>query len=230
MTGHELAKYRKQKNRTQVQTAKALRVSQTYLSLLESGKRPLTERLQTGAAKFFDLPPTELPSRLASGRLPHVTDAELAADLADLGYTGFGHLRRKRPRRKNPADVLLSALNAPKRDARVVEGLPWLVLTFPDMDWRSAARTAKVYDLQNRLGYVTNVARQLAERSGDALTATRLASEESLLEHSKLAREGTLCNDTMTNAERRWLATNRPEGAKHWNLLADLSPRHLHYA
>lgn len=230
MTGNQLARHRKEKKRTQVQTARALGVSQTYLSLLESGERRLTDDLQAKAAKFFNLSPTELPSRVASGELPSVSDAELASDLADLGYVGFGHLRRKRPHRKNPADVLLSALNGPKRDARVVEGLPWLVLTFPDMDWRSAARTAKVYDLQNRLGYVANVARLLAEREGRASTAARLAREETLLERSKLAVEGTLCNDTMTNAERRWLKSNRPDSAKRWNLLTDLSPRHLNYA
>lgn len=230
MTGRQLEKYRKQKNRTQVQTAKALGVSQTYLSLLESGKRPLTERLQTKAVKFFNLPPTQLPSRLSSPELPHVTDAELAADLADLGYIGFGHLRRKRPRPKNPADVLLNALNSGQRDARVLEALPWLVLTFPDLDWRSTARTARANDLQNRLGFVVNIARRTAEaRSADHRTVAKLKGPEADLEHSRLAREDTLCNENMTNAERQWLAAKRPRGAKHWNLLTGLIPHHLGY-
>lgn len=230
MTGRELTKYRRQKNKTQVQMAKALGVSQTYLSLLESGKRPMTERLQRKAARFLDLRPTELPSKLQFGEPPRATDADLAAELADLGYPGFSHLRRKRPSSKNPADVLLSALNAPQRDARVVEGLPWLVFTFPDLDWPSTARMAKAYDLQNRLGFVVNLARRSAEaRSEDDRTVLKLKEFENALERSRLAREDTLCNDSMTRAERDWLAKERPHEAKHWNLLTGLSPRHLSY-
>jgi transcriptional regulator with XRE-family HTH domain len=227
MTGRQMSQYRKEKKRTQVQTARALGVSQTYLSLLEAGKRPLTDRLQRKAARVFDLPPTEMPAQFASGELRALTDDQLAHDLADLGYTGFSHLKRTRARRKNPADVLLSALNAPKRDARVVEALPWLVLNFPDMKWNELSWAAMAYGLQNRLGYVTNVARRVAERKRQYETVSKLKKHEAELEHSLLAREETLCNETMTQAERNWLAHNRPEEAKHWHLLTDLSPQHL---
>src|SRR3982751_5763725 len=105
MTGRGLAQYRKDNKRTQVEIARLLGVSQTYLSLLEAGKRPLSDRLKRKAARVFDLPPTEVPTRLASGDLRNVTDDQLASDLADLGYTGFSHLRRPRARKKNPADV-----------------------------------------------------------------------------------------------------------------------------
>lgn len=229
MTGYQLARHRKRKRRTQVETAAALKVSQTYLSLLESGKRPLTEQLERKAAKFFDLPPTDVPSRLSSGRLPPVSNAELAADLADLGYNGFAYLRRKRPRRKNPADVLLSALNSPQREARAVEALPWLLLDFPDMNWEEVTRFAKFHDLQNRLGFLVSVAAEMAEIKNDTSLAKLLRSREKDLERSLLAREDTLCNENMTNAERRWLTTNRPENAKRWNLLADLLPRDLNH-
>jgi transcriptional regulator with XRE-family HTH domain len=228
MTGHQLAQYRKEKKKTQVETARALGVSQTYLSLLEAGKRPLTDRLQRKAAKFFDLP-MELPAKLASGELSARSDDQLAADLADLGYTGFSHLRRAHARKQNPADVLLSALNAPKRDARVVEALPWLVLNFTDLKWNEVTRVAKMYDLQNRLGYVANVARRLAEQRGRAEAVAKLKKHEAELERSLLAREDTLCNETMTNAERRWLTENRPDEAKHWHLLTSLSPQYLNY-
>lgn len=229
MTGHQLAQYRKENKRTQVETARALDVSQTYLSLLEAAKRPLTDRLQRKAAKFFDLPPTELPVHLASGELPTVTDGQLVSDLADLGYTGFSHLKRARARKKNPADVLLRALNSRKRDVRLVEALPWLLLSFPNLKWNEVLRVARTYDLQNRLGYVTNVARLLAEREGQHEKAAKLKKYEAELEHSLLAREETLCNETMTQTERNWLANNRPEEAKHWHLLTDLSPQHLSY-
>ncbi len=230
MTGHQLTQYRKEKKRTQVQTAKALGVSQTYLSLLESGKRPMTEHLEKKAAKFFDLPPTEVPSRLSHGEVPPVTDAELAADLADLGYRGFAYLRRKRPRRKNPADVLLSALNAPQREARAVEALPWLLLAFPDMKWNEVTRFAKMNDLQNRLGFLVNVAGQMAEKKNDRSLANLLHTRETELEPSMLAREGTLCNENMTNAERRWLDSNRSLDAKHWRVLTSMTPQSVRYA
>jgi transcriptional regulator with XRE-family HTH domain len=230
MTGHQLAKYRSEKKKTQMETARGLGVSQTYLSLLEAGKRRLTKELQRKAAKFLELPLTELPAQLASGEVPTVTDDQLASDLADLGYTGFSHLRRSRARKKNPADVLLSALKADKRDARLVEALPWLVLNFPDLKWNEVSRMARMYDLQNRLGYVSNVARRLAERSMRHETASKLKAHEAELERSVLAREDTLCNEAMTNAERRWLFENRPDEAKRWHVLTDMSPRHLdHY-
>jgi len=229
MTGHQLAEYRKQNRRTQVATARALGVSQTYLSLLEAGKRPLTGRVQKRAARFFDLQPTELPLHLTSGELPTVTDDQLAADLADLGYPGFAHLRRKRQRRKNPADVLLTGLHANDRDARVVEAFPWLVLAFPDMNWKDLTRTAKIYDLQNRLGYIVSVARLVAEDRGEAEKTAKLRSYEETLAHSRLMREDTLCNESMTNPERRWLAVNRPDEARKWNLLAGLLTRHLNH-
>lgn len=125
--------------------------------------------------------------------------------------------------------MLLSALNSGKRDARLVEALPWVVLAFSDMPWSRLVRTAKAYDLQNRLGYVTNVARRVAEYRGDMETAKKLQRPESELERSLLVREETLCNETMTNAERKWLVTNRTDEAKHWRLLTNLSPKHLEY-
>src|SRR5206468_3733473 len=110
--------------------------------------------------------------------------------LSALGYKGFSHWKPSRP--KNPVDVLLSGLNAKKRDARLVEALPWLVLTFSDMQWDNLVLTAKAYDLQNRLGFVTNIARRLAELSGEETKANKLRKVEAKLEQSKLEREDTL--------------------------------------
>lgn len=228
MTGHQLKQYRKKSRRTQEQAARELGVSQTYLSLLESGKRSLTEELEVLAVKNFDLPLTELPSKARVYAVVNTTDDQLTADLAALGYGGFSHWKPSQT--KNPADVLLSALNAAKRDARLVEALPWLVLEFHDMDWNSLIMTAKAHDLQNRLGFVTNLARRLAEHRGDETKAKKLKNVEEKLEHSKLEREDTLCKDTMTNAERKWLLAERPEEAKLWHLATDLVPQHLRYA
>ena len=230
MTGHQLSQYRKQRKRTQMQTARALGVSQAYLSLLEAGKRPVPTRLQRKAVTFFDLPPTEVPAQLTFGELPVVTDDQLASDLADLGYLGFAHLRRKRPHRKNPADVLFNTLNAPQRDARIMEALPWLILAYPDMEWPQVIRAAKVNDLQNRLGFVVSVARELADARGDTELSEKLGEQEHALDHSRLAREDTFCNARMTNAERKWLTTNRPRTAKRWRILTSLSPKLVRYA
>ncbi|MGC9199192.1 MAG: hypothetical protein ACP5E5_09670 [Acidobacteriaceae bacterium] len=43
------------------------------------------------------------------------------------------------------------------------------------------------------------------------------------LEPFRLAKEDTLCRGSVTQAERAWLRERRPEPAKHWNLLTDLS-------
>jgi len=110
-----------------------------------------------------------------------------------------------------------------------VQALPWLVLNYPNMPWKDLVVNAKANDLQNRLGFVTSVARQVAEFRGDMETAGKLKSRESELERSLLAREETLCNETMTNAEREWLAAERPENARRWNLLTDLSPQILNF-
>ena len=227
MTGHQLKQYRKQSRLTQDKAARLLGVSQTYLSLLEDDKRPLTEQLKRKVVRVFDLAVTELPAKMTSYKVSKTSDDKLTSDLSALGYEGFLHW--KPSRLKNPADVLLSALNSSKRDARLVEALPWIVLKFHDMDWNDLAMVAKAYGLQNRLGFVTSVARSVAVFHGDLKVAAKLERHENGLKHDKLEREETLCNETMTNAERNWLLTERPDAAKQWNLLTGLLPQHLRY-
>ena len=89
---------------------------------------------------------------------------------------------------------------------------------------------AKLHDLHNRLGFVVALARQVAERKGQTVTAATLAAVEQQLEPSRLVREDTLCRESMTQAERRWLRQRRPAQAQHWNLLTSLVPEHLSYA
>lgn len=227
MTGRELKEYRTNSRLTQEEAAKALGVSQTYLSLLESDKRRLTETLRNKLVKTMNLRPTQLPAMARDNRVSNVSDGQLSADLAALGYKGFSHLRPSQP--KNPADVLLSALMSNKRDARLVEALPWLVLQFPDMEWKSLVMTARAHLLQNRLGFITDLARRVAEFNNDRRNVSILSKWQTELERSKLEREDTLCNETMTNAEREWLQVQRPEPAKHWHLLTNLSPDYLNY-
>jgi hypothetical protein len=151
----------------------------------------------------------------------------MKSDLGALGYPGFSYLRG-RPKR-NPAQLLFNALNQPDLDARVVEALPWLTCTFVDMDWDWLVTNAKLHDRQNRLGFVAELAGEFAKRAGDHERSKRLAGYQLSLSRSRLMREDTLCHDSMTNAERKWLRQNRPPEAKRWNLLTDLDVRHLAY-
>lgn len=226
MTASHLKDARLKAGLTQQQAASALSVTQAYLSMLESGRRPVTPSVATRAAQVLDLPPTALPM-VPENSLP-LNDEELKADLGALGYPGFSYLRGKQAR--NPAQLLLSTLEQPDLDTRVVEALPWLAWNYADMDWERPVAYAKLHDLQNRLGFVVTLAKELADRRQDQLRSNRLSSAHAALEHGRLAREDTLCHESMTAAERRWLQQHRPEEAKHWNLLTDVQLQHLAYA
>ncbi len=227
MTGTQLGQFRKRSKRTQVEAARVLGVSQTYLSLLEKGKRPLTNELRAKAVRAFHLPPTEMPVSDDLADVRAVSDAQLATDLATLGYPGFSYL--KKGKAKNPSVVLLSALKADNREARAVEALPWVVLAFPDMDWTELIKAAKANDLQNRLGFVTSLAHLVAEHRGDRRKTTELKNHAKCLQRSLLAREDTLCNESMTKVERKWLNKEQTDLARRWHLFSNLSESHLRY-
>lgn len=225
MQGNWLREERERKGWTQAQAATRLGVSQTYLSLLESGRRPVSKRLARRLQRQFAVPPTALPFEAMNAE----DDVQgLAEGLAALGYPGFSHF--KRGRRANPAQLLFAALRMDNLEPRLSEALPWVVWQYPDLDWPWLVAQAKLHDLQNRLGFVVGLAREVAERKGPAATAETLASVERRLDQSRLAREDTLCRESMTQAERRWLRERRPGQAQHWNLLTGLVPEHLSYA
>lgn len=228
MTGKDLKFGREQKGWTQEEAAARLSVSQPYLSLLEKGMRRVPERLARKAASAFGLSAATLPVETSWESVQPKDANTLAMDLAALGYPGFAYLKLKR--KKNPGEVLLSALSAKCLESRVAEALPWLLLQYPELDWDSLIRAAKERDLQNRLGLVTCVARRVAEKRGENNKAELLRKQERVLERSRLFLEDTLCNNSLTQAEKRWLETNRPDDAKHWRVLTDLSPEHLSYA
>ena len=234
MTGMHLVLERNRKGWSQLEAASRLGVSQPYLSLLEKGVRRVPDQLARRAAQVFGLSPVALPLKARQESLQVANEKELAVDLATLGYPALSHLRSARRtkarQRKNPAEVLASALQFGDLDSRLTEAMPWVVLEFPELDWQWLVSVAKLNDLQNRLGFVTNVARRLAERRGENEKAELLAQQESVLERSRLAREDTLCHASLTLVERTWLRRHRSDEAKHWGLLTDLSPEHLSYA
>jgi two-component sensor histidine kinase len=200
-------------------------VSQTYLSLLENGRRAVSQRLARKLQRKFAVPPTVLPVAATTV----LEDARsLVEGLAALGYPGFTHV--KPVRAVNPAQLLFAALKMPDLEARLSEALPWVAWRYSDLEWEWLVREAKLHDLQNRLGFVVALARQVAERKNDGATAEALAAAQRRLEPSRLAREDTLCRESMTQAERRWLREHRPALAQHWNLLTGLVPAHLSYA
>jgi transcriptional regulator with XRE-family HTH domain len=227
MDGKALKVARQTKNWTQKDAAQALGVTQAYLSMLETGQRAVSKGLARKALKVLDLPATALPLQSPTGGPTSSSGHDYGADLAALGYPGFAYLRTKV--RMNPAGVLLAALSEPNLDARVAEGLPWLALTYVDMDWDWLVRNAKVSDVQNRLGFAVSLASEVAEGKNDR-RAENLGNRLQVLERARLAREDTFCHDSMTQTERAWLRQHRSRTARHWNLLTDMEGKHLAYA
>jgi hypothetical protein len=176
--------------------------------------------------KLYGLGPTALP--LESDHIDSWHSSFLAAALASLGYPGFRQLSGAH--RKNPAVVLLAAIVANEVEVRVIEALPWLVVEHSDLNWDWLIREAKLRDVQNRLGFVVTLARQVAEKRGEASAASRLREVEEVLDRARLVREDTLCQASLSDAERRWLRRTRPVEASHWNLLTDLNAQLLPYA
>jgi transcriptional regulator with XRE-family HTH domain len=225
MTGTQLKNARQTAACTQQEASQKLGITQAYLSMVERGNRPVSSELACKAAKIFEVPATALPITDSDTRLRD--DSSLASALAALGYPGFAHL--KAVARTNPADLLRDALDRDNLDARITEGLPWLPLAYPDLDWDWLMRSARLSDRQNRLAFVVALASQAAEKRGDADLAIALVERVNMLEPSRLATEGTLCRESMTHAERKWLRTHRSPLAAHWNLLTDLTADQLEH-
>jgi transcriptional regulator with XRE-family HTH domain len=225
VTGEALKAGREEANLTQQEAASRLGLTQAYLSMLERGRRPVTAELATQAMKVFHLPPTALP--LEADLHSTLDESAFKAELGALGYQGFSYLRGKS--HYNPARLLFLALDQDDLDRRVVEALPWLAFMYPEMDWEWLTRNAKLNDRQNRLGFVVDLAQDVAEKAGEASRRKSLSQNKAVLERSRLAKEDTLSYESMTQAERKWLRRNRPPKARHWNLLTDLDVRHLAY-
>src|SRR6202030_1713954 len=180
---------------TQMEAAGKLGVSQPYLSLLEKGDRKVSAKLARKAVTLYRLSPVVLrfTIKATTANPPAVPAQTMAEELSALGYPGFSHVRSRRKR--NPAEVLFSALAQEDLESRLSEALPWVVLQYTDLDWNWLVSAAKQHDLQNRLGFVTTFAVRVAERQGDLSKAAVLKRYESLLEHARLAKEDTFCHE-----------------------------------
>ncbi len=225
MKAQRLTESRLKKDLEQQKAAELLGVSQPYLSLLESGKRKLTRKLAEKVVKVYELPPEKLPLLENWEDLAEMSNDEIAEVIASLGYPKFSHLRKTA--QMNPAQVLFSALRKDDLDSRIAESLPWLSFTFYELDWERLTKYAKMFDLQNRLGFVVNLARQMAEKVEDDKKIAILSVVEMNLEKSRLLKEDVLANESITDAERTFLETNRSPEAKFWRVLSDLSIENL---
>lgn len=228
MTAVELRRARKAKGLTQQEAAFRLGLSQTYLSMLEQGKRQVPKsRVQRVLAVYDSLSPLALPMRGHKdwGKLDSL---KLSQQLSGLGYPGFAYMRARAT--WNPVELLVAALTKDELESRTAEALPWLALAYSNMDWDWVVRQTKLQDVQNRLGFVLTLARSVAERVDDTAVADRLRKVEKSLHASVLVRELTFCNEHMPPTERRWLKQNSTPQAKHWNVLSDLSVEHLSHA
>jgi transcriptional regulator with XRE-family HTH domain len=221
MTGADIRAARERRGWQQEELADRLGVSQGYVSLLESGRRPVSARLATKLVSLLSLSPSALPVPTPKP-LPN---QQAAQALGRLGYPGFAYLRSGA--KVNPMEVLLGALLADDVDARVVEGLPWLLLRYPDVDWDRLVVYAKQHDAQNRLGFLAALASRLAAANKEAATAELLERREQALQRSLLQQDDTFSRHALTQAERRWLVANRSPEAKRWNLLTTLNVERL---
>src|ERR1039458_8005504 len=150
----------------QVEAAERLGVSQPYLAMLENGKRRLTPALARTVVAAYGLPPVELPLPAAFSPAERVDGQRLTEELAKLNYPGFAYVRT-RVKTRHPGEVLLTALAQESLEGRAAEALPWLLLRYWQMDLTWLVGEAKRFDLQNRLGFVVNLARQLSERGAE---------------------------------------------------------------
>ena len=229
MSGAELRVARKNTGKTQLDVSRSLGVSQGYVSLLENDARRVPSQLAKRFVNLYGLPPTALPVEGDYFRFARRDAQTLAEELSALGYPGFSYMRSRK--RRNPAEVLLASLAQKDLESRLAEALPWVLLHYPELDNRWLIEQARLHNLQNKLGFVVKLAREVAERQGRHDSKLQaLAELESALAESRLTREDTFCKESMSEAERRWLKDVRSPEAHYWNLLTDWRPEALRYA
>lgn len=230
-----LKDYRNARNLSQLELAHALGVTQAYVSQVEGGRRPITRQLAERLGALPDLPPVVLPPALAEldGQ-----DADLGADLGALGYPPFAGARPRRAR--NPAAVVLAIISPRQVAPNVMNAVPWVLLTFPGIDAAWLVDQARRRNLQNRLGFLTDLAIEIARGraaraaaddrdAADGLTAVKsLEALRADLEESRLANSGTLAR-VLAPAERQFFEEHRGAAARHWNLYTGLTAAQLPY-
>ncbi|WP_157466558.1 hypothetical protein [Edaphobacter aggregans] len=190
---------------------------------METGKRNVSPEVARRVVDLFGVDATALPLDSVEKH----SEEELAAELGALGYPGFAHLAG-RPR--NPAEILFDALDRPDLDVRTTEGLPWLVLQYPHLDWAWLLREVKLRNRQNRLGFVVSLAANMARRLHREDVVQSLEPVLRELEDARLVKEDTLCQESWPASRKKHVRSVRSRLAAHWNLDTRLSEVDLaHY-
>ena len=224
MTGLALETVRKRQGVSQVQAAKLLGLSQPMLSHMETGKRNVSLEVAQRAAELFGGDPTALPVN----PLPRHSDESLASELGRLGYPGYAHLSG---RLRNPAEFLLDALDHCRPRCADDRRVPWVVLTYPHLDWSWLLREVKLRNRQNRLGFVVSLANKMAHQNDAFAVFHVLEPVLRELEDARLAKEDTLCQESWPRSRKQHVRAVRSKLAAHWNLDTRLSEVDLaHYA
>ena len=222
MSGDALRQARRRAGLSQVETAMRLGVSQTLLSLMEKGERAVTLEVAKDIVRLLPVSPEDLP--FSNQARP--SDELLTAELAALGYPGFGYLHGPL---RNPAEVLFNALNRANLDARIVEALPWLPMQFPNMNWEWLVTQAKLHNRQNRLGFVLSLAARIARVKAQRPVAKILYRVVEALKDARLAKNDTLCQEAWPPSQRQYAHAKRSRLASYWKLDTRLTERDLAY-
>jgi transcriptional regulator with XRE-family HTH domain len=224
MTGQALETVRKRHGVSQLKAAKLLGLSQPMLSHIEKGKRNVSAEVARRAVELFGADATALP---LSSPERH-SEEDLAAELGALGYPGFAHLSG---RMRNPAELLFDALDRSNLDVRTTEGLPWVALQYPHLDWAWLLRELKLRNRQNRLGFVVSLADNMARRFSRKDVVEGLEPVLRELEDARLAKEDTLCQESWLASRKKHVRSVRSKLAAHWKLDTRLAEVDLaHYA
>ena len=102
-----------------------------------------------------------------------------------------------------------------------------MLVHYSNLNWDWLVEHAKLQNLQNRLGFLVNLAKAVAERDATEVADT-LARWEGELEEARLAKVDVLARQ-LTTAERKYFQANRSAAAADWNLLTGLTADTLHY-
>lgn len=228
MNGEELLKARLKRDWEQSEAAARLKVSQPYLSLLEAGKRPVTESIARRAFRVFDLLPTALPFKKSLQTSFPTNENFLSVQLAAFGYPKFSHLKRN-TRKENPALILITALEKDDLGSREAEALPWLIHNFSEMNWSEIIDSVKIIDGQNRLGFLISLTHENSLLNNEGEKTGLFENLLSKLEKSRLYEEDSFRRRLMTETEKAWLEENRTAQARFWRMLTNLSYEHLKF-
>jgi len=171
---------------------------------------------------------------------PAFDEDHLEKALAVLGYPGFAYLTPYLKFEANdegafdPSALILWAVVQDILDVRLIEGLPWLIAAYAvKIDWKRLINDAQKHSVQNRLGYLTWLALQLAEskQSLSHAEARRLLKESLLrLQEVRQFQEQTLMEEWSGPVLRAWLRVNRPREALEWHVLTTLTASDLQHA